>query len=116
MGDLSKHFDSNEFKCRCCGMLHPDGVPSALVAELELIREHYGKPVHINSGYRCPDHNRACGGAMRSQHMAGQAADFWIKGVRPADVWFDLNQNHEGGLGKYKTFTHIDVRGYRARW
>ena len=39
------------------------------------LREWYGKPIVVNSGYRCPALNKAVGGATTSQHMSGQAAD-----------------------------------------
>ena len=46
---------------------------------LEPLREHMGRPLHINSGYRCPELNTAVGGATFSQHMLGQAADVACK-------------------------------------
>lgn len=117
---LSENFSASEFRCRCCGKLHPDGdkPPAELLGFLERIRAHFGKPVYINSGYRCPKHNAAVGGAAKSRHMAGDAADFWIGGEDPAAV-FDFASEligSAGGVGKYDTFTHIDTRGYRARW
>lgn len=42
---------------------------------LDPLREAYGKPIIVTSGYRCPALNRAVGGASTSQHMTGQAAD-----------------------------------------
>lgn len=49
---------------------------AALVAAvLDPLREKYGKPITVNSGYRCPDLNRAVGGVRDSQHMKGEAAD-----------------------------------------
>ena len=42
---------------------------------LEPIRIHYKKPVIIQAGYRCPEVNKLVGGAERSQHMQGEAAD-----------------------------------------
>lgn len=42
---------------------------------LDPLREAYGRPIIVTSGYRCPDLNRAIGGARNSQHMMGQAAD-----------------------------------------
>lgn len=118
MTKLTEHFDSGEFACNCCGRLHPDGVPVALLAYLENIREHFGKPVNINSGYRCPAHNARVGGAKRSMHLEGKAADLWIGGVDPQAVYdyADGLIGGGGGVGDYNTFTHIDVRGYRARW
>ena len=113
----SEHFRFAEFACNHCGELAPDGIPELLLEKLEKIREHYGLPMIINSGYRCPTHNRNCGGAVFSQHKLGTAADFYIKGVDPAQVFKDIDPYHDdGGLGKYPNFTHIDVRGTRARW
>ena len=42
---------------------------------LDPLREMYGKPITVNSGYRCPKLNDAVGGAKNSQHMRGEAAD-----------------------------------------
>lgn len=52
---------------------------SALIAlvdnVLDPLREWYGKPIYVNSGYRCKELNTAIGGAPTSQHMKGEAAD-----------------------------------------
>lgn len=48
---------------------------------LEPVREHFGKPVRINSSYRSPRVNQAVGGSKTSQHVNGQAIDFEIMGV-----------------------------------
>lgn len=89
-----------------------------LLEVLEDVRSHFGDlPVVVNSGYRCPTHNKNVGGAKKSQHLLGTAADIVVKGVRPSDVYRYLDPYHDGGLGRYGTFTHIDVRGSgRARW
>lgn len=42
---------------------------------LEPIRERYGKPIIVTSGYRCPELNKAVGGVATSEHMQGMAAD-----------------------------------------
>lgn len=42
---------------------------------LDPLRQAWGKPITVNSGYRCPALNRAVGGSTTSQHMSGQAAD-----------------------------------------
>ena len=63
---------------------HIENVPSAeAVRNLELltenvldpIREAWDGPIIVNSGYRCPELNRAVGGAQYSYHMKGMAAD-----------------------------------------
>jgi zinc D-Ala-D-Ala carboxypeptidase len=72
MGDLSAHFNRSEFRCHHCGVVEVDQL---LVARLELLRARVGKPLTIVSGYRCPEHNRAVGGAPHSQHLSGRAVD-----------------------------------------
>lgn len=42
---------------------------------LQPLRDIYGRPIVVNSGYRCPKLNKAVGGSKTSQHMTGQAAD-----------------------------------------
>ena len=53
----------------------PENVKALVENVLDSLREKYGKPIKVNSGYRCPNHNLAVGGAMQSQHMKGEAAD-----------------------------------------
>ena len=54
---------------------------NTLISALDKIREQYGKPITVTSGYRCPELNRAVGGAVnpdgtpKSQHCKGEAAD-----------------------------------------
>jgi uncharacterized protein YcbK (DUF882 family) len=119
MGDISKHFNRSEFGCKCS---YPDcediAVDVALVTVLEDVREHFGKPVTINSSYRCEPHNRDEGGAKHSQHRLGIAADIVVKNIHPHKVYEYLNSKHpdQYGMGKYNTFTHVDTRSYCARW
>lgn len=59
---------------------------TALVANiLDPLREAYGKPIVVSSGYRSPKLNRAVGGAAKSQHVTGQAADIHTLSDTPAD-------------------------------
>lgn len=114
---LSQHFRRSEFACHCgCGF---DDVDPQLIAVLEVIRADLDdRPMTILSGCRCPEHNEAVGGARNSQHLYGKAADIKVEGVmatRVANV-VDAIWPNELGLGRYGTFTHIDVRGGKARW
>lgn len=112
---LSRHFSRIEFVCRCgCGM---DTVDSELIAVLELIRERFG-PVHIISGNRCKEHNKAVGGADDSQHLYSKAADILSKGHKPKEVveWLDKQFPDTYGIGEYDTWVHVDVRKERGRW
>ena len=73
-----KHFKIEEFRCQCCGGLPPLARANieALVTEvLDPVRERLGRPIVVNSGYRCPKHNKEVGGVPNSQHMKGEAAD-----------------------------------------
>lgn len=53
----------------------PENVKALVENVLDPLREKYGKPIKVNSGYRCSKHNLAVGGATQSQHMKGEAAD-----------------------------------------
>ena len=115
---LSAHFKVREFACK-------DGADAVLVAPrlvmvLETLRSRFQKPVTIHSGYRAPEYNRSpqVGGAPHSQHCYGTAADISIPGVTPATVARCARELMPdwGGVGIYKTFTHIDVREKKADW
>lgn len=59
---------------------------------LDPLREAYGKPIIVDSGYRCPQLNAAVGGAASSQHVKGEAADIRTLTDTPAEnkKLFDL--------------------------
>lgn len=57
---------------------------------LDPLREAYGKPIKVNSGYRCPKLNRAVGGSATSQHVLGQAADITGGSKAENKILFDL--------------------------
>ena len=80
-----KHFTLNELtRSATARRLGIDNTPTRqaaanlkqLVANiLDPLREAYGAPIYVNSGYRCPVLNRAVGGSASSQHLTGEAAD-----------------------------------------
>ena len=53
---------------------------------LQPVRDHFGKSVTVNSGYRSPESNAAVGGSKTSDHCKGQAADIEIMGVSNPDL------------------------------
>jgi hypothetical protein len=87
-------------------------------AVMQQVRDFLGLPVMINSWYRDPATNARVGGAIQSRHMVGDGVDFRVEGMRSYDVYEALNGwwGNRGGLASSSVFTHIDVRGYRARW
>ena len=123
MAKLSKNFSSEEFKCNCgkCGI---NKVSPVVVLVWQMVRDHFGKSVTINSGVRCPEYNKKVGGKSKSSHMPndlgeGQASDGVVKGVNPREVYDFINKMFPNslGLGVYKNFVHIDSRMDRAyRW
>jgi uncharacterized protein YcbK (DUF882 family) len=106
---LSKNFSAKEFECR---EPHPSGehrISKDLVQKLQQLRDVMGVSLTITSGYRHEAYNRKIGGASRSQHIHGNAAD-----VKCAD----LNRLFEEckkifpavGDGRKRGFIHVDVR------
>lgn len=122
---LSPHFRLREFACKdgSVAILLDDG----LVALLEILRERLGgKPMHIVSGYRSKSYNTKIGGAKKSRHTTGEAADVRVDGATPEQVALTAEAllGKHGGLGLYAYgaddkpgFVHIDTReGKKARW
>lgn len=123
----NKYFKASEFKCKCGKCELPKGVPSdELVDILCEIREHFNSPITINSGYRCAVHNAKVGGASKSQHAIGSAADFIVEKVPTKVVYHHILEKYgDLPLGiaiknnpndEYAGFVHLDTRGKKARW
>lgn len=108
-----KNFTPSEVACKHCGELYLD--PESMDA-LQSLREAWGRPISINSGHRCPTHNRAVGGVDSSQHLkiafdcicpkAEQAA--FVAAARAAGFT---------GIGRYpgRGFVHLDL-GPKREW
>ena len=121
---LTNNFNKSEFECKC-GCEMPQDVLfeiQKLAAQLQTIRDFIRKPIKLTNAYRCPKHNKAVGGVSNSQHILGKAADIQISNMEPAEVYKTIDNLTEhghilqGGLGKYNTFTHYDIRKTKARW
>ena len=87
----------------------------ALVDEvLDPLREAYGRPIRVNSGYRCPKLNTLVGGTPNSQHMRGEAADIQPVVGNEADLPELARILIENGkfdqLILYPTFIHVSHR------
>ena len=122
---LSPSFKVREFGCKGSDVVLLD---DELVVLLQCIREHFGKPVHITSGYRTAAHNAAVGGSKSSQHLLGKAADFWVEDTPVAAVaaYAESLLPARGGIGRYPKdaahpkrstgWVHIDTRAGKSRW
>ena len=124
---LSRSFRAKEFACK--DGTDPLFVDSELVQVLQAIRDHFGAPVVITSGYRTAAYNATLPGASKnSQHIQGRAADFWVEGVPVATVaaYAEKLLPGRGGIGRYpkdaahptrKTgWVHVDTRPNKSRW
>ena len=120
---LSANFTVAEFACKDGS--DPVFVDSSLAALLQKIRDHFGRPVVITSGYRTAAHNKSVGGAKSSQHLLGRAADIQVAGVSVEDVaaYAESLLPGWGGVGRYpvkagrtKGWVHVDTRANKSRW
>ena len=111
---LQPNFMLREFGCNdgsWAVLVHP-----RLADLLQRARDHFGQAVHINSGYRTAAHNEDIGGHHNSRHMYGMAADIVVKTVSPSLVADYAEAEGAGGVGRYGTFTHVDVWKHDRRW
>ena len=124
MGDLTSNFSIKEFACKD-GSVVPKNYQSnvkKLATNLQVLRDHIGQRIHVNSGYRTPSYNKKVGGASQSQHLYAKAADIRAQTKTPKKLHSIIEKlisggkMAQGGLGLYSTFIHYDVRGYKARW
>lgn len=119
---LSANFNSTEFDCHGYGCCSKTTIDMKLVEYLQQIRDHFGAPITINSGYRCTKHNRNIGGASKSNHTKGMAVDIVVKGVAPAEVAKYAESIGILGIGLYEAkdcgdnFVHIDTRTTKSFW
>ena len=113
---LSSNFRVREFRCK--DDTDPIFVDSDLVDILQKVRDHFGKAVTITSAFRTASHNKKVGGATYSQHLYGKAADIKVSEVAPSVVadYVETLMPGTGGIGRYSTFTHVDVRKVKSRW
>lgn len=118
---LSENFKLDEFKCKC-GKCEPILVDTVLVDWLQKIRDHFGRSVHVNSGYRCKAHNASAkvGGSPTSHHVKGMAADIRVQGIPPAEVakYAESIGIQRIGLyeGKEGEFVHIGSDTTKKFW
>lgn len=90
-----------------------------LAKTLDEVRAYLGnREISVNSWYRPPAVNRAVGGVTGSRHLLGDGVDIVVTGMSAPEVYDRLNTwyGKRGGLGKARSFTHLDGRGYSARF
>lgn len=121
---LTENFTRQEFDCKNGIQVPVDllGNVQVLAQQLQILRDHLGEPIHINSGYRTPDYNASVGGKPKSQHLQAKAADITVKSKSPKQLAAYIEKLITagtlkfGGMGLYKGFVHVDIRKNKARW
>lgn len=124
INQVSEHFKRSELACSHCGECR---VVWELVETLEELRQRIqipGQPERalvVESGYRCPAHNVAVGGAADSQHVHGTAADLYVIGMTSRDLYAIAAGIHgvKGlGVSDHRPSLHVDIRESvtLARW
>ena len=121
MGTISKNFSYSEFEASdkadekgICNVITTfevrDAVKALVDTVLQPLRDAWGKPLHVNSGYRCPQLNKEVGGMPTSQHVKGEAADVACdKPVELARLAKALRLPYDQMI-LYPTFVHFSHR------
>lgn len=120
MEKITKNFSMEEFvRSETAGRMgisnEPDSRARLAIINLctkllQPLRDAYGKPMEINSGYRCPALNEAVNGAKGSQHMKGEAVD--VRCDRPAELvrcLMDEGLDFDQCI-RYSTFVHLSYK------
>lgn len=126
MAKLTENFSLHEFMCNDGSDVPNEYLPNVveLAKNLQVLRDFIKKPITINSGYRSPKYNASAKvkGAKNSQHLLAKASDLRVSGITPRELaniierLIKEGKMKQGGIGVYKTFTHYDIRGTKARW
>lgn len=93
--DEIEYFTHEEFKCKCGGKYcngYPAEPDERMVRIADKLRKNLGVPITVISGLRCKTWNAIQGGVSNSQHMYGEAADIYAKGVSQSRVEAELDK------------------------
>ena len=113
--DEIEFFDREEFRCKCGGK-YCIGFPAEPIEQLvriaDQLRKNLGVPITVVSGLRCPTWNKIQGGVENSQHMYGEAADIYARGMSQLRVETELD--NIGGVRYHYPITnssnvHFDI-------
>ena len=103
--ERTEHFSKLELSCPCCGVM---GMDQEFMDILEAVRKEYGKPMKLNSSFRCDVHNASINAKSSSSHRLGLAVDIACEGSRQR---YDLIRHllkHVTRMGIGEEFLHAD--------
>lgn len=90
-----------------------------IAERLQVIRDYFGKPLIINSGFRPVNWEKKKGRSGASQHSFGLAVDFYVKDIPLEEVYDFIQKTFKIGgraINKTDNFIHLDARGNFAIW
>lgn len=110
---ISENFLRSEFECPCV-LCKEAGhntfqIDNILLDKLQEVRTELNKPVIINSGFRCPTHNKVVGGKITSSHLKGKAIDIAILGSSYRFEVLRIFPSIFNRIGIGANFIHVDV-------
>jgi len=108
---MSQYFSDKEMACKHCGKVNMDPL---FMDYLDEVREQYGKPLIVTSGYRCPEHPIEAKKTKAGAHTTGKAVDFAVDrgdAYRLLEIavgtdWFTGIGIQQKGSGR---FIHLDI-------
>ena len=107
MCDLTANLNRVEFECKCgCGK---DDIKDDLAVKVQLVRDLIKRPIRINSGIRCAQHNANTKAKPTSSHVDGWAADLGYSGSAERYELLKAAMEVFDRVGIAKTFIHVDV-------
>ena len=111
---ITDNFSYDELQCPCCEQLEID---YRFIKSLQEVRDEIGRPMKINSGFRCAEHNLKVGGPITSNHLKGRAVDICTRGWCSEDLHYLVYEltskqhpDYQTGIGIYKHHIHFDFR------
>lgn len=121
MGDLTKNFSLWEIECHgddCCN--HSNPMDQTFMIGLQELRDLLGKVIHVNRGFSCRKYNAVIpGSSSTSWHTRGRAADIWVDGKTPEEVFEAaklIEAFEASGIGIYDNRVHVDNGNRFHRW
>ena len=115
MGNLSEHFNHQDFFCRCeaCKATNEYKIHLGLVGVLEALAVKLNKPIKIKMAYRCEAENEKLGGGRKSFHLRGKAVHIYVDGMKPQELFKQLREIEDVkglGLNLDDSTVHVDLR------
>lgn len=115
---ITSNFSKTEFECQC-GKCDKQMISDILISKLESVRLEFCQPIHINSAYRCHDHQITISKSFEtakgvSQHELGNAVDIQVT-PETSPILLPILEKYFDAIGIAKNFIHVDLRSDKKR-